>query len=36
MTKQGFVPVALGHKESQAYIEKMTGIFRELAADLKK
>lgn len=36
MKKQGFVPVALGHKESQAYIEKMTAIFKELAADLKK
>jgi tripartite-type tricarboxylate transporter receptor subunit TctC len=36
MKKQGFVPVALGHQESKAYIEKMTGIFKELAADLKK
>jgi tripartite-type tricarboxylate transporter receptor subunit TctC len=36
MKKQGFVPVALGHKESQAYIEKMTAIFKDLAADLKK
>lgn len=36
MTKQGFVPVALGHAESKAYIEKMTAIFKELAADLKK
>lgn len=36
MKKQGFVPVAMGHKESKAYIEKMTAIFKELAADLKK
>jgi tripartite-type tricarboxylate transporter receptor subunit TctC len=36
MKKQGFVPVALGHKESQTYIDKMTAIFKELAADLKK
>jgi tripartite-type tricarboxylate transporter receptor subunit TctC len=36
MKKQGFVPVAMGHAESKAYIEKMTAIFTELAADLKK
>ena len=36
MKKQGFVPVALGHKESKAYIEKTTEIFKELVADLKK
>jgi tripartite-type tricarboxylate transporter receptor subunit TctC len=36
MKKQGFVPVAMGHAESKAYIEKMTAIFKELAADLKK
>jgi tripartite-type tricarboxylate transporter receptor subunit TctC len=36
MKKQGFVPVAMGHKESKAYIEKTTAIFKELVADLKK
>ncbi len=36
MKKQGFVPVAMGHKESKAYIEKTTTIFKELVADLKK
>ena len=36
MKKQGFVPVAMGHKESKAYIEKTAAIFKELVADLKK
>ena len=36
MKKQGFVPVAMGHKESKAYIGKTTTIFKELVADLKK
>jgi tripartite-type tricarboxylate transporter receptor subunit TctC len=36
MKKQGFVPVAMGHKESKAYIEKTAEIFKELVADLKK
>jgi tripartite-type tricarboxylate transporter receptor subunit TctC len=36
MTKQGFVPVAMGHKESLAHKEKMTVIYKEMAADLKK
>jgi tripartite-type tricarboxylate transporter receptor subunit TctC len=36
MKKQGFVPVAMGHKESKAYIEKTTEIFKELVADLRK
>ena len=36
MKKQGFVPVAMGHKESKEYIEKTTVIFKELVADLKK
>jgi len=36
MKKQGFVPVAMGQKESKAYIEKTTEIFKELVADLKK
>jgi tripartite-type tricarboxylate transporter receptor subunit TctC len=36
MKKQGFVPLAMGHKESKAYIEKMTAIYKELVAGLKK
>jgi tripartite-type tricarboxylate transporter receptor subunit TctC len=36
MRKQGFVPVAIGHAESKAYIAKMTAIYKELAAGLKK
>ncbi len=36
MKKQGFVPVAMGQKESKAYIEKTAEIFKELVADLKK
>ena len=36
MKKQGFVPVAMGQKESKAYIAKTTEIFKELVADLKK
>ena len=35
MRSQGFVPVALGHDESKAYIEKSTQIFKELVVDLK-
>ncbi len=36
MKKQGFVPLAMGHKETKAYIEKTTAIYKELAAGLKK
>jgi tripartite-type tricarboxylate transporter receptor subunit TctC len=36
MRKQGFLPVAMGHDESMAYISKMTTIYKELAAGLKK
>jgi tripartite-type tricarboxylate transporter receptor subunit TctC len=36
MKKQGFVPVAMGHKESRTYIEKTSEVFKELVADLKK
>ncbi len=36
MKTQGFVPLAMGHKETQAHIEKMTAIYKELAAGLKK
>lgn len=36
MKKQGFVPLAMGQQECLAYIEKMTTIYRDLAAGLKK
>lgn len=36
MKNQGFVPMAMGHAESKAYVEKMTAIYKELAASLKK
>jgi tripartite-type tricarboxylate transporter receptor subunit TctC len=35
MKKEGFVPIAMGHEESKAYIEKMTGIYKEITAGLK-
>ncbi len=36
MKKQGFVPLAVGYDESKAYITKMTAIYKELAAQIKK
>ncbi len=36
MKKQGFIPIAMGHEESRIYLEKMTAIYKELAAGLKK
>ena len=36
MKSQGFMPVFMGHDESVAYITKMTGIYKELTAGLKK
>jgi len=36
MKKQGFVPLAMGHEESEAYIAKMTTIYKELTSELKK
>jgi tripartite-type tricarboxylate transporter receptor subunit TctC len=36
MKKEGFVPLALGHAESKAYIEKMTAIYKEIVQDIKK
>jgi tripartite-type tricarboxylate transporter receptor subunit TctC len=35
MKKQGFIPIAMGHQESTAYLGKMTAIYKELAAGLK-
>ncbi len=36
MRKQGFIPIAMGPDESKAYLDKMTAIYKELAAGLKK
>ena len=36
MKKQGFIPIAMGPDESKAYLDKMTVIYKELAAGLKK
>ncbi len=36
MKAQGFVPLAMGHDASKAYIAKMTAIYKELAAEIKK
>jgi len=36
MTRQGFIPMAMGHAESKAYLEKMTALYKELAAGIKK
>ena len=36
MKKEGFVPLALGSKESEAYIKKMTAIYADIAKEIKK
>jgi tripartite-type tricarboxylate transporter receptor subunit TctC len=36
MKKEGFVPLAMGHAESKAYIEKMTSIYKDIVQDIKK
>jgi tripartite-type tricarboxylate transporter receptor subunit TctC len=36
MKKQGFIPIAMGPDESKAYLDKMTAIYKELAAGIKK
>jgi len=36
MKRQGFVPMAMGHAESKVYLEKMTVLYKELAAGIKK
>jgi len=36
MKKQGFIPIAMGPEESKAYLDKMTAIYKELAAGLQK
>ncbi len=35
MNDQGFVPLAMGHAESKAHIEKLTAIYKELAKEIK-
>ncbi len=34
--EQGFVPIAMGHDECVAYIAKMTAVYKELVAGLKR
>jgi hypothetical protein len=36
MTKQGFIPMAMGYAVSKAYLEKMTALYKELAGQIKK
>ena len=36
MKKQGFIHIAVGHDECVTYIAKMTAIYKDLAAGLKK
>lgn len=36
MKRQGFIPMAMGHEECKAYLKKMTGIYKELTASIKK
>jgi tripartite-type tricarboxylate transporter receptor subunit TctC len=36
MKRQGFIPVAIGHEESKAYMAKMTAVYKELVAGLRK
>ncbi len=35
MKKEGFVPLAMGHAESKAHIEKMTAIYKDIIKDIK-
>lgn len=36
MKKEGFVPLALGHQESKAHIEKMMAVYKDIVKDIKK
>lgn len=36
MKKEGFVPLAMGHQESKAHIEKMSAIYKDVLKDVKK
>ena len=30
-SKEGFIPLAMGHEEMKAYIKKMTALYKELS-----
>ena len=36
MTRQGFVPMAMGHEEAKAHIARMTAVYKEAIADLAR
>jgi tripartite-type tricarboxylate transporter receptor subunit TctC len=36
MKKEGFVPLAMGHQETRAHIERMAAIYRDVIKDIKK
>ncbi|MHC1727110.1 MAG: tripartite tricarboxylate transporter substrate binding protein [Syntrophobacteraceae bacterium] len=36
MKRQGFIPMAMGHEECKTYLKKMTGIYKDLTANMKK
>jgi tripartite-type tricarboxylate transporter receptor subunit TctC len=36
MTRQGFMPMAMGHEQTKAHIAKMTAIYKELAKEVKQ
>jgi tripartite-type tricarboxylate transporter receptor subunit TctC len=36
MKKEGFVPLAMGNKESEAHIKKMTTVYADIVKDIKK
>ncbi len=36
MKADGFIPISMGHDESRAYISRMTQVYKELVAGLKK
>jgi tripartite-type tricarboxylate transporter receptor subunit TctC len=36
MKRQVFIPVAIGHEDGKAYVAKMTALYKELTAGLKK
>jgi tripartite-type tricarboxylate transporter receptor subunit TctC len=36
MTRQGFVPMAMGHEATTAYIAKMSALYKEMYAEMKK
>jgi tripartite-type tricarboxylate transporter receptor subunit TctC len=36
MRKEGFVPLAMGHDETTAYIAKMSDIYKEVLKEVKR